>query len=124
MKIEISSGELIDRLSILEIKLERIAEPEKLARLRAQYEALLQARSELNGQPLNDLAAELKETNTALWLIEDELRDHERRSDFGPRFIALARSVYQKNDRRSAIKRQIDEFFGSPLCEEKSYSTY
>lgn len=122
MNIEISPGELIDRLSILEIKLERIAEPEKLERLRPQYEALLRAGADLKG--IETLAAELKEINAALWRIEDALRDHERRSDFGPTFIALARSVYLKNDRRSAIKRRIDEYFASALGEEKSYTTY
>jgi hypothetical protein len=122
VKIEISPGEVVDRLSILEIKLERIAEPGKRERLRPQYEALLRACVELKG--IEALAAELKEVNEALWQIEDALRDHEHRGDFGPAFIALARSVYQKNDRRSVIKRQIDDHFDSALSEEKSYAAY
>ncbi len=124
MKIDISPGELIDRISILELKLERITEPAKLTRLRQHYEALLEARAGLDAKPFDALAAELKEVNAALWQIEDELRAHERRGDFGPAFIALARSVYLKNDQRSALKRRIDDQFGSTAGEEKFYSPY
>jgi hypothetical protein len=70
------------------------------------------------------LAAELKEVNEALWRIEDEIRLFERDEDFGPRFIALARSVYRTNDRRAALKRQVSELLGSKLIEEKSYAPY
>ena len=70
------------------------------------------------------LATELKQVNEALWQIEDEIRLRDRNEDFGPRFIALARSVYATNDRRAALKRQINELLGSKLIEEKSYASY
>jgi Family of unknown function (DUF6165) len=73
---------------------------------------------------LTRLAAELKAVNETLWRIEDAIRLCERDEDFGPRFIALARSVYHTNDRRAALKRQVNELLGSRLIEEKSYATY
>jgi hypothetical protein len=124
VKIEISSGELFDRLTIIEIKLERIAAPEKQARLKDEYDALCQLRATIATQEIAPFAIELKEVNVALWRIEDALRDHERRQDFGPAFVELARSVYVNNDRRSALKRQIDLLLGSTLMEEKSYTAY
>jgi hypothetical protein len=124
VKIDVSPGELLDRLTIFEIKLERIKAPEKRRNLALEYEALLQARAGLKDQQLDALVAELKEVNATLWQIEDELRDHERRSEFGPAFVELARSVYFNNDRRSAIKRRINEQLGSALTEEKTYPSY
>lgn len=124
--IEIAPGELIDKITILEIKSERITQAEKLANVTAELsvlrDAYLSAVSPFDS--LRELTGELKQTNAALWDIEDEIRDCERRQDFGPRFIALARSVYLQNDRRAALKRRINELLGSRLIEEKSYTQY
>jgi len=126
LTIEVSAGELIDKITILEIKSRRIAEPAKLANVHRELAALVMVRDrELF--PSVDLAAvvaELKQVNEALWRIEDEIRDCERRQDFGPAFIALARSVYQQNDRRAALKRRINDLSGSRIIEEKSYRSY
>jgi len=123
---EISPGELIDKITILEIKAERIADAGKLAnvryaleRLRATQRRELAPKAELAG-----LTAELKRANEALWEIEDHIRDCERAGDFGPRFIELARSVYRTNDRRAATKKAIDQLYGSAMTEEKSYKAY
>ena len=126
MKIDVSPGEVIDRLTILEIKLERIADPQKLRHVQGEYELLSQtlAAGIDRSTELESLRAELKEVNTALWRIEDDIRDHERRQDFGAEFVVLARSVYRNNDRRVAIKLRINEHLGSVLVEEKSYSPY
>jgi hypothetical protein len=126
VKMEVSPGEMVDRLTILELKIERIADPEKRRHVVREYEIMSRtfAAETDRSEELETLRAELKKVNTALWQIEDEIRDHERRHDFGPEFVALARSVYRNNDRRAAIKRQINEHLGSVLIEEKSYSPY
>jgi hypothetical protein len=124
VKIEVSPGELADRLTILEIKLERIVEPDKRRNVECEYHMLLPHRAELCGPEIDGLMAELKEVNAALWRIEGALRECERQDDFGPRFVELARSVYLTNDRRSAIKRRINEQLGSAIMEEKSYPAY
>ncbi len=77
-----------------------------------------------SSEKLDRLTAELKAVNEALWVIEDEIRLCERASDFGPRFVELARSVYLQNDQRSVLKRQINELLGSRIVEEKSYARY
>jgi Family of unknown function (DUF6165) len=121
--VGIAPGELIDKIGILEIKAERITDAGKLNHVRAELYALLEARdaSIFDTEGLVPLAADLKATNEALWDIEDRIRDCERAGDFGQRFIDLARSVYQQNDRRAAIKRRINERLGSEIIEEKSY---
>ncbi len=123
---EISPGELIDKITILEIKQVRIADSAKLANVRYALTKLLQTQTaELPPKPaLADLTAELKQANEALWEIEDLIRDCERAGDFGPRFIELARSVYRTNDRRAATKKAIDQLYGSAMTEEKSYQAY
>jgi Family of unknown function (DUF6165) len=125
MLIDVSPGEVIDRLTILEIKLERIADPDKGRHVLFEYEQLSAA---LASNPpiagLEELRGELKAVNSALWLVEDELRDHERCKDFGPAFVELARSVYHHNDHRSAIKRKIGELAGSAAIDVKSYASY
>ena len=124
MRIEVSPGEVLDRLMILQIKLEKITDPvrrEGLARSHAELEA---ACAPLRDETVDRLAAELKQVNAALWQIEDALRAHEQRQDFGPAFVELARSVYFNNDHRFALKRQIDEYLGSGMKEEKSYTSY
>ena len=126
IRVEIAPGELIDKITILTIKRERIDDPDKLANVRTEIEVLESARdSALDRSPvLDQLTAELKSINEQLWEIEDEIRICERENDFGPRFIELARSVYQTNDRRADVKRQINERLGSRLIEEKSYAPY
>jgi tetratricopeptide (TPR) repeat protein len=119
-----SIGELIDKITILRIKAERIADADKLGNVRrelALLEALAQAEG-LVGAPLESLVDSLVATNTRLWEVEDAVRICERDSDFGPRFVALARSVYVINDERAALKRAINRLFGSALVEEKSYA--
>jgi tetratricopeptide (TPR) repeat protein len=121
--VEVSAGELLDKITILEIKSERIRDPAKLGNVRAELAALEGARRALPGSPeVAALAAELKAVNEALWQIEDDIRGCERAGDFGPRFVALARAVYRSNDRRAALKRRVNELSGSRLVEEKSYA--
>ena len=124
--VEIAPGELIDKITILEIKSERITDAGKLKNVRVELQVLEAARDAAMAASaeLADLTAQLKQVNEALWEIEDAIRDCERGQDFGPKFIELARSVYHSNDRRAALKRQINELLGSKLIEEKSYAAY
>ena len=124
--VEIAPGELIDKITILDIKLARIKDAAKLANVRAEWETLTRARdaalppsAELDAQ-----TAALRRANETLWDVEDDIRDCERRRDFGPRFVELARAVYVTNDERARIKRRINEILGSRLVEEKSYAAY
>lgn len=123
VSIPISPGELIDRITILEIKAERIADAAKLANIRAELFALEQARgrSIVADAALDADTAELKGVNQRLWEVEDDLRRLEKKGDFGPTFVELARLVYKTNDRRALIKRAINERLGSEYREEKSY---
>jgi post-segregation antitoxin (ccd killing protein) len=124
--VEIAPGELIDKITILEIKSERISDPAKLANVRVELDVLEAARDAAmpGSSALDELTAQLKAVNAALWDIEDGIRDCERAKEFGPQFIELARSVYHSNDRRAALKRQVNELLGSKLVEEKSYAAY
>ena len=126
IEVEVSPGELIDKISILEIKAARIQDPAKLENVRFALSLLRATRRDAlaESEALSRLEAELKATNEALWEIEDDIRACEAAQDFGPRFIELARSVYKRNDRRAATKKAIDELFGSALTEEKSYEDY
>ena len=123
MKIEVSNGEIIDKLTIIQIKLERIKDKSKLANLKKEYDELEHIASSIisTGDPLFKA---LYDVNCELWDIEDRIRDLERKKDFGEEFIATARSVYFKNDRRSEIKRDINLRTSSGLIEEKSYEKY
>ena len=124
IKVEIAPGELVDKITILEIKLERISDPEKLKNIRVEYD-LLKRVSKAEMAPSERLEVwtkQLKEINRQLWAIEDDIRNLERVKSFGPEFVALARSVYRVNDERSAIKRLINELFKSAIVEEKSYA--
>src|SRR5690606_36282175 len=114
------------KITILEIKAERMSDPAKLTNVRYALERLQATqRQELPGSAeLARLTVELKRANEALWEIEDEIRDCERAGDFGPKFIELARSVYRTNDRPAASKKAIDQLFGSAMTEEKSYKAY
>jgi post-segregation antitoxin (ccd killing protein) len=124
--VEIAPGELIDKITILEIKSERISDPAKLANVRVELDVLEAARDAAmpGSSALDELTAQLKAVNAALWDIEDGIRDCERAKEFGTQFIELARSVYHSNDRRAALKRQVNELLGSKLVEEKSYAAY
>jgi Flp pilus assembly protein TadD len=126
ISIEVAPGELIDKITILEIKSERMSDPEKLANVRTELATLVACRDcSLDSSPeLAELSVELKQINESLWEIEDQIRDCERHQDFGAKFIELARSVYKSNDRRAAVKRKINTLLGSQLIEEKSYSEY
>jgi hypothetical protein len=122
----ISAGELVDKITILRVKARRIGDPAKEANVRKEL-ALLEAtaREHLPDNPdIARLTEELTTVNATLWDIEDGKRDCERRQDFGPDFVALARRVYIDNDKRAAIKRAINEAAGSEIVEEKSYKPY
>ena len=126
VSIEVAPGELIDKITILEIKLERIEDADKLANVKLEWATLIKARDGAmdSTTELDRLSAELKAANEALWDIEDDIRDCERDKDFGDAFVQLARSVYISNDKRAALKREISELLGSSLIEEKSYAAY
>ena len=120
-----SWGELLDKITILQIKVARL--PSEAARANAEKELdlLRQIAGPVLAHPQAEpLIARLKSLNEALWEIEDRIRDHERQADFGPDFIALARSVYRTNDQRGAIKRDLNLALGSALIEEKGYKPY
>ncbi len=122
----ISPGELLDKLTILEIKSERISDPDKLANVRHERQLLERVwrESGLSSDAVMELKAQLRTINEALWDIEDDIRDCERDRDFGERFVELARSVYRTNDRRSEVKKAINLELGSAIVEEKSYADY
>jgi len=126
LSIPISFGEAADKISILEIKRERIRDSAKLRNIEAELAQVATAFFEQAGSINNfaPLFQALKKVNRRLWDIEDAMRDHERRQDFGSEFARLARSVYLTNDERWQAKRAIDELFDSPIREEKSYGTY
>jgi hypothetical protein len=121
--IEAAPGELIDKITILEIKAKHIGDAAKLSHVRTELETLRAAwdRTIVPSEDLAALTAELRAINQALWKIEDEIRHCEQVGDFGPRFVELARSVYKTNDHRAAVKRRINQLLGSELIEEKSY---
>lgn len=124
--VPVAVGELMDKITILEIKMRQIADPVRRANVRAELEALEAVRSRLNldSSRLDALRARLAGVNQALWEIEDAIRACERRADFGPAFVELARRVYRVNDERAVLKRAINELSGSTLIEEKSYAAY
>ncbi len=126
ISVDVSPGELIDKITILEIKLERIKDEAKLANVRVEYDTLTVSRDEAipSSQELDVLTDRLKKINETLWEIEDDIRDQERAKDFGETFIKLARAVYFTNDDRSNVKRDINTLLGSKLVEEKSYAAY
>ena len=121
--VPVSFGELVDKITILEIKSERIGDFSKLINVRVELDLLTTALSRFCVLPsrAGELKAELQQINEALWEIEDQIRDCERRNDFGAKFVDLARRVYMTNDRRSAVKRQLNQLAGSVIVEEKSY---
>jgi hypothetical protein len=123
--VPISPGELLDKISILEIKSERMDDAARLANVQTELSALREVQQQLPAtRELSELTAQLKQANERLWDVEDDIRDCERQRDFGPGFIELARSVYRVNDQRAALKRQINILLGSGLVEEKAYAAY
>jgi len=125
--IEVSHGELVDKMTILEIKAARIHEPAKLTNIRKELDALAQVWARVGAAQQAELQAaraELKSINERLWDIEDAIRVHERMMNFDTTFIELARSVYITNDRRAGLKKRIDALLGSRFSEEKSYQSY
>jgi hypothetical protein len=123
MKIEVSNGEIIDKLTIIQIKLERIKDKSKLVNLKKEYDILYKASASIISIT-DPLYIALYQVNCELWDIEDRIRDLERKKDFGDVFISTAREVYFKNDRRSELKREINIKTSSGLIEEKSYEKY
>ncbi|HTC89285.1 MAG TPA: DUF6165 family protein [Bryobacteraceae bacterium] len=124
IEVPIATGELIDKITILEIKVERIADPTKIANVRVELALLCQRRDATLAPDtgLDVLVARLKAVNERLWDLEDQIRDCDRRQDFGPGFVTIARSIYRANDERAGLKREINLATGSKLIEEKSYA--
>ncbi len=123
MKIEVSNGEIADKLTIVEIKRARIKDKNKLANLEREYRVLNEALVKFMDKN-HPFYLELYELNSRLWDIEDHIRDLERNRIFNEDFIQTSRSVYFTNDKRSEVKRKINELTGSLLTEEKSYEAY
>jgi hypothetical protein len=124
--VPISPGELIDKITILQIKSDRMTDPTKLANVRTEL-GLLQSTwkgSPHSAQDIDHEWLELRRINEALWDIEDKIRDKERDQQFDKAFVELARAVYVTNDERAAVKRTINTKLGSTIVEEKSYSPY
>ena len=125
VKIEVAPGELVDKLTILDIKLERIRDADKHRNVSLERRVLAEAYERLEASAsITGLKERLRCVNEALWAIEDDIRDCERRGDFGAAFVALARAVYKTNDERAGVKRAINLALGSRLIEEKSYRSY
>ena len=127
MKVEISNGELLDKLSILELKLKNIKDNKKLINIKNEHGGLSPLCNNLfdnYGNELRSLYAKLSEINAELWKIEDDIRECERNKDFGDEFVQLARAVYFTNDKRSDVKKNINLLTESGFVEEKSYEDY
>ena len=121
--VPVSWGELLDKLTILEIKRDRIADIEAHVHIETEYRLLGDTAAEvLQLKPVAELFARLRRINEALWNVEDAIREQEADARFGTRFVALARSIYKTNDERAAIKRRINALLNSELVEEKSYA--
>ena len=129
MKIEVSNGEILDKYTILEIKLSEIKDEKKLANIQYEYNTLTPDVKQIysnckDEHQLTTLQNNLLEVNKKLWKIEDDIRECERANNFGQQFIDLARAVYYTNDDRSDVKKEINVLTGSDLVEEKSYEDY
>ncbi len=124
MKIEVSLGELVDKVSILAIKLEKIEDPVKLANIRREHELL---QHEMRSAGITETSSEYRRLiaiNRRLWEIEDSIRAKEAAKTFDAEFVEFARSIYFENDKRAAVKRETNLRFGSELLEEKQYTAY
>jgi len=126
MTVPVSFGEVLDKITILEIKAERIADPEKVKNVRLELDELSANWNQVvqDQTAISNLRSQLKAVNGELWVIEDDIRDQEAAQDFGPKFIELARAVYVTNDKRAAIKKEVNLALGSRFVEEKSYQDY
>ncbi len=127
MKVEVSNGELLDKLTILELKLTNITNAQKLTNIQKEHDELYPLAGQLfdsYGEELKNLYKQLAEINSELWTIEDDIRECERNKHFGSDFVSLARAVYFTNDKRSEIKKSINLLTGSGFVEEKSYEDY
>ncbi|MDA8859149.1 DUF6165 family protein [Flavobacteriaceae bacterium] len=127
MKVEVSNGELMDKLSILELKLKNIADSKKLKNVNMEYNELnplVQQLFKTHNLAIKVLFQKLAKINAKLWIIEDEIRQCERDKSFGEKFIKLARDVYFTNDVRSDLKKEINILTNSGVIEEKSYEDY
>lgn len=126
IQIPISPGELLDKITILQIKAERISDPAKVANVKTELDMLSKVWNETveADDVITALTAELKSINEALWEIEDDIRDEERNRRFGERFIELARAVYVTNDDRANAKKKVNLHLNSSIVEEKSYQDY
>ena len=124
--VPISPGELLDKITILQIKTERMSDPVKVANVKIELDALTNvwSNSVSEDDTVKQLHKALKTINEALWDIEDDIRDEERAKNFGEKFIELARSVYVTNDQRAEAKKKLNAHLGSTLVEEKSYQDY
>jgi len=126
IQVPVSPGELLDKITILEIKSERMNDAKKLANVRLELSILNETwNKSVSPDPVIDgIHTELKRINEALWEIEDDIRDKERAGEFDARFVELARSVYVTNDQRAAAKKELNIHLGSDIVEEKSYADY
>ena len=126
IKVPVSPGELLDKITILRIKSLRMSDPQKLHNVRVELDLLQDtwSNSAWGGVDIDAEVAELMKVNERLWVIEDDIRDKERAQAFDAGFIRLARAVYVENDERAAIKRRINLKLGSNIVEEKSYKPY
>ena len=124
--VEVSVGELLDKISILEIKLEKIKDNEKLKFIDSEYKVLKEQlkKNVKSDEKLNELFESLKKINSKLWVIEDEKRLCEKKSDFGDRFVKLSRDIHFLNDERAKIKLEINKSTGSKIREIKEYTNY
>lgn len=129
MKIEVSNGEILDKHTILKIKLEKIQDPAKRINIQLEWDTLTPCVDKIitesgNEVEMNQAYQDLLSVNRNLWKIEDDIRDCEKEEDFSEEFIKLARAVYWTNDDRNLVKKRIDSLSGSTLSEEKSYQDY
>lgn len=122
--VPVSVGELLDKVTILQIKCERIPDPAKLANIKKELSALMSTCEQHSINVAHPLVSDLKKINESLWVIEDDIRDKERAKEFDAKFIELARAVYVTNDQRFQVKSKINKEMGSAYAEEKSYQPY
>lgn len=124
VEVPVSLGELFDKISILQIKQEKITDLDKLKHVEHELDLLGQVLEKLKLEKASVFIDDIKEINKLLWEIEDEIRVKEKAGDFDEEFISLARSVYKTNDERFLVKKKINEFYGSSVVEVKSYEKY
>jgi hypothetical protein len=124
ISVPVSAGELLDKISILKIKIEMIEDTQKLKNVKLEHDLLIAVVNEINFENWSDFVQELYDVNLVLWKIEDDIRLKEKAKQFDAEFTELARSVYRTNDRRFDVKNKINKFYGLDIREEKSYESY